>query len=81
MNKHIVSFFIILLSVGLNVKAQQWIEVEHSGLVPDSTWEAGYQDRLTKLVMNPYDDCTDRSSRGDTDSGKRYWPLLLCDMH
>jgi hypothetical protein len=59
--------------------AQHWEIVDHSELEPDAAWETNYQDRVASLLTA--DDCTGRSNRGDTDNGKRYWPLCLCDIY
>ena len=80
--KKIITVLLNLLVFVIFAGAQQFIEVEHEALEPPAAWEIGYQERLDHILNdNPDLDCRSRSNRGDPDNGKRFWPLLLCDIY
>ena len=69
----------LLFSIGLHAQ-WTWVTVHHDSVKPrGAAWETDYLFRKEKLLTA--EGWTSRSNRGDTDNGKRYWPLLMGEMY
>ncbi len=74
------SLFIILLLTTLIAQPQLvWMPVPPDSVEPGAPWETGYLQR--REFIHTSSGWTGRSNRGDTDNGKRYWPLLMGEMY
>ena len=72
--------FVLLLAFFVSSFSQRvWTTVVPDSVIPNAAWETGYLQRREHLLTA--DTWTSRSSRGDEDNGKRYWPLLLGEMY
>ncbi len=78
MEKLLLSVFIVFFSVTIFAQLT-WVSVIPDSSHPNAAWEVGYKQRKEFLLNSST--WTGRSSRGDTDNGKRYWTLLLGDMY